>query len=294
MKRLILTADDFGLSPAINQAVEIAHVRGVLTSASLMVTAPYRDDAVARAKQLPNLGVGLHLVLADGLPALPATQIGALVNSRGEFDGHMLGPALRFFFSRSCRKQLEAEIRAQFEAYVATGLRLDHVDVHKHFHLHPTISGAMIRIGLEYGMRSVRVPKEPFIEKKGRRVRRAFLARIHDAALLPWVRLLQNRLEAAAIRHNDHVFGLADTGAMTEAKVLEILEQLPDGVSEMYFHPAATSPVAASAYATHYQYEEEYRALTSAAVRQKLEDIEIRPCTYETLAAEKVALNPQA
>lgn len=283
MRIVILTADDFGLSPSINEAVAMAYGEGLLTSASLMVTAPYREDAVAKAKRLPGLGVGLHLVLADGLPALPAAKIGLLLNSQGRFDRRMLGASLRFFFSRSARKQLEAEIHAQFQAYVATGLELDHVDVHKHFHLHPTISAIMIRVGLQYGMSSVRVPKEPPVGNTGRSGRSQRAARAGYAALLPWVRILQARLDASGIHHNDHIFGLADSGAMSEARILEILDRLSDGVTEIYFHPALNSQAGLSAQPAEYRHAEEYLTLTSTRVRHKLEDLGILRRTYGEL-----------
>ena len=138
MKRLIVTADDFGLAPAVNEAVEQGHRRGILSAASLMVAAPAAADAVARAKRLPKLGVGLHLVLVDGRPVLPPAEIPDLVGPDGRFLADPFRAGVKIFRNPAARRQMEREMRAQLEAFHATGLALDHVNAHHHFHTHPT------------------------------------------------------------------------------------------------------------------------------------------------------------
>ena len=132
MKGLIVTADDFGAAEEVNDAVEQGHRDGILTAASLMVSAPAAASAVARAKTLPRLRVGLHIVLVDGKPTLPASAIPDLVDDAGMFRNDMTAAALRMFCLPRVRRQLEAEIEAQFDAFRATGLTLDHVNTHKH------------------------------------------------------------------------------------------------------------------------------------------------------------------
>lgn len=234
MKRLIVTADDFGLTVPVNEAVEEGHRRGILTAASLMVTGEAAADAVARAKRLPKLGVGLHLVLVDGVPVLPPEQIPDLVGSDGRFSANVLAQGVRIFCLPAARRQLAAEIRAQLEAFRATGLALDHVNAHHHFHLHPTIHQALLRVAGEFGIRAIRLPLEPRLPDRPRGLSGLMEAR--------HARRLRRRLDAARIAHNDHIFGLADTGAMTGAKVRRFLEDLPDGISEIYFHPATARP----------------------------------------------------
>ena len=158
---LIVTADDFGAAVEVNEAVETAHRHGILNAASLMVGAPAAEDAVARAKANPDLRVGLHLVLVDGRSILPPDQVPALVDNQGLFRRNMALAGWAMFARRDARRQLEAEIAAQFEAFAATGLPLDHVNTHKHFHLHPTIAAFILKIGRRHGMRAVRLPIEP-------------------------------------------------------------------------------------------------------------------------------------
>lgn len=254
MKRLIVTADDFGLTLAVNEAVEEGHRRGILTAASLMVTGGAAADAVARAKRMPKLGVGLHLVLVDGTPVLPPERIRALVGSNGGFSSSVLAQGLCIFGRPAARRQLAAEIRAQLEAFRATGLALDHVNAHHHFHLHPTVRRELLRLAGEFGIRAARLPREPRLAGTS----------LGGSFAEAWqARGLRRGLDAAGIRCNDWIFGLAETGAMTGARVLRYLEALPEGVSEIYFHAATERP---AAWPTWYRCREEFEALIDPAV----------------------------
>lgn len=275
-KRLIVCADDFGRDIAVNEAVEEAHRDGVLTVASLMVGAAALVDAVARAKRLPELGVGLHLVLADGAPLLPASEVPALVGADGAFDPNMVRAGFRFYFSPAARRQLAAEIRAQFAAFQATGLPLDHVNGHKHVHLHPTVARLVVEIGREYGMRAVRLPFEPVAP-----LRRA--APGEKPAAPPWspvVSALRRRLDRAGVARNDQVFGIAWSGEMIENRLLALLPHLPDGVSEIYCHPAC----GAASLVPGYRHAEELSALVSPHVRRRIEGLGISLARYRDLS----------
>ncbi|HIQ18342.1 MAG TPA: ChbG/HpnK family deacetylase, partial [Novosphingobium capsulatum] len=148
---LVVTADDFGADEAVNEAVERAHRDGVLTAASLMVTGHAVDDAVARARRLPSLGVGLHLVLVDGQSALPPAPGRALADAQGRFYDNMALTGLRLAISPAARRELAAEIEAQFAAFARTGLPLDHVNAHKHFHVHPVIARMVVDAARRHG-----------------------------------------------------------------------------------------------------------------------------------------------
>jgi hopanoid biosynthesis associated protein HpnK len=254
-RTLIFTADDFGLHERVNEAVERAHLHGVLTAASLMVAAPAARDAVACARRLPDLRVGLHLVLADGAAFLPREAIPALVDADGRFGDNMVRDGFRFFVLPQVRKQLALEIRAQFEAFAKTGLPLDHVNTHKHFHLHPTVLGLIIEIGRDYGMRAMRLPCES----------------PEPLWLKPWISLVRDRLDRAGIAHNDYVVGIAKTGQMTEGVLLDALARLPDGVGEIYCHPAVEGEGALTPGMRGYRHADELAALVSPRVAAAIE-----------------------
>ncbi|HEY3908898.1 MAG TPA: hopanoid biosynthesis-associated protein HpnK [Stellaceae bacterium] len=280
MRRLIVTADDFGRDPAVNEAVEQAHRDGVLTTASLMVGAPAAADAVVRARRLPGLRVGLHLVLVDGRPVLPAAEIETLVGGDGEFDRNMARAGFRYFLLPQARQQLAREIRAQFEAFRATGLELDHVNAHKHLHLHPTVAALTVAIGRGYGMRAMRVPAEPVAA-----LRRAFPGERHPRPLYrPWIEYLRRRLRRAGLAVNDHVFGLAWSGGMTEDRILRLLPHLPEGLSEIYFHPAIERTPALVTAMPGYRHRDELAALLSPTVAARIDELGIGRTTYSQLA----------
>jgi len=244
MKRLIVTADDFGASREVNDAVELAHRDGILTAASLMVTGAATADAVERARALPRLGVGLHVLLVEGRPMLPPEQLPALVAADGNFRTDMVRTAVTIFASPAARRQLAAEVEAQFAAFAATGLPLDHVNAHKHFHLHPTIAGTILKVGRRYGMKAVRAPIEP-----GRVLRTVDGTSAGAGIETVWGKLVRRRMRRAGMAVPDAVFGLAWSGAMTAARVRGIIEHLPEGLTEIYTHPATGSyPGAADGY----------------------------------------------
>lgn len=259
---VVLTADDFGLSVAVNEAVERAHSEGILGAASLMVAGPAVADAVARARRLPALRVGLHLVLIEGPAVLPREQIPDLVDERGWFPADQFRLGLRYFFRPSIRQQLVHEIRAQFARFAATGLRLEHADAHKHMQLHPTIGRLMIEIGREFGLTAVRVPSEP------PRVLAAAGADVSITArmLSCWSELFRRQVRAAGMAAPDAVFGLAWSGRMTAERVKALAPHLPQGLSEVYFHPAARRDALLTELMPAYQQEAELAALLDPMV----------------------------
>jgi hopanoid biosynthesis associated protein HpnK len=171
----------------------------------------------------------------------------------------MVKAGATLFFLPAARRQLEAEITAQFEAFAATGLPLDHVNAHKHFHLHPTIAGLILKVGRRFGLRASRLPIEP----------RAVLGAVEpgDYPAQPvvdlWAGLARRRFRAAGLLVPDHVFGLRWSGAMTAARLGGLIANLPPGLSEIYTHPATGDYLGG---APGYRYREELEALIDPAV----------------------------
>lgn len=260
MKRLIVTADDFGAAPEVNEAVEAAHRGGILTAASLMVSGAAAADAIARARRMPALGVGLHLVLVEGRPVLPAARVSRLVGADGCLRTDMAGLGAAVACSGRVRRQLAAEITAQFEAFAASGLALDHCNAHKHFHLHPLVGAMMISIGRRFGLRAARVPQEPLSVL--RRVEPG-TPRTPGLVTAPFAGLFRRRVRAAGVATSDRVFGLQWSGGMIGSRLAGLIEHLPDGLTEIYLHPA-TGPYPGSA--PGYRYRDELEALTSPGI----------------------------
>ena len=244
-----------------------------------MVGAPAAADAVDRARRMPSLKVGLHIVLSDGYPVLPPSRLPNLVDRSGRFRGDMGRASVRIFVDPMVRRQVADEIAAQFAAFLATGLPLDHVDCHKHWHLHPTIAGLILDIGQRYGMTALRVPSEP--------VRVLRLIEKQTSSRLSWVTspcaaLLKARVRRRRMLAADRVFGLAWSGAMTETRVAGLLAHLPDGLTEFYFHPATSNSF--SGAVPGYCYADELAALMAPRIVSAARAGDIRLIGYSNLA----------
>ncbi len=270
-RRLIVNADDFGRSPAINQAVIRAHAEGILTTASLMVNEPATAEAVALAREHPRLGVGLHLSLLCGSSALPVSQIPGLVNDRGEFSDRPVVVGFKYFVRHNLRAQLRKEIRAQLERFRATGLTLDHVNGHLHLHLHPTVFPILMAETAEFGIRRMRLTRDPFWLNarlaSGRwlyRTSHAFIYRCLSARARP-------SLQRQGIRHTQRVFGLLQNALVDEAYVLRLLPELPAGDSELYSHPSLD------------EFKHEFDALISPRVKDLVQRRSIELIRYQDL-----------
>ena len=253
------------MSETVNEAVECAHRHGVLGSASLMMAGPAAVDAVRRARVMPSLRVGLHVVAVEGPSMLGHAALPSITDARGAFPEDQLGLSLRYLRPRG-RAQLAEEIEAQFAAFAATGLRLDHANAHKHMHLHPVVGGLLIRAGLRHGLGAIRVPAEPpyVLRACGE------TPRLPDVALYRWTRLLRWRAKRAGLRANDHCFGIAWSGQMELNRLLRLIPELPQGVSEIYFHPATEQTDALRRVMPGYRPEAELAALLDPAVRDAL------------------------
>jgi hopanoid biosynthesis associated protein HpnK len=224
---VVVNADDFGRSEEVVAAVIRAHDRGILTSASLMVTGEAADAAVRAARERPGLGVGLHLTLLRGRAVLPPEEIPHLVDHQGCFSGNAFSAGCRYFFGRAARSELAREIRAQFEAFAATGLPLSHVDGHHHLHLHPTVFALLLPLARDFEARAVRVnvadellfslrldPRRPLL-KLGWKITFSLLG-LH----------CRRRLWRWPVGAADRVYGLMQSGNLTAAYLERLFARL--------------------------------------------------------------------
>ena len=198
-------------------------------------------------------------------------EIPDLVDSKGSFSRDLVRSGFRFFCRTGIRKQLEAEIRAQFEAFQKTGLALDHVNSHNHMHLHPAVLRLLLSVGRDYGLTAVRLPNEPPV-RAWKASRKSLGSKLTSYVfLLPWIRLMKRMLRREGISFNDHIFGLSDSGAMTLGLVQRIIMNLPEGVTEIYFHPSKRRCPEIDRDMPDYRHEEEFEALTSKSLLETME-----------------------
>jgi predicted glycoside hydrolase/deacetylase ChbG (UPF0249 family) len=236
--RLILNADDFGLTHGVNRAIRELHQAGALTSATLMATGAAFDDAVAIAHAHPTLGVGLHVVLTDGLPVSRPASIPTLLGP----DGKSLRPSLLDFLQALLRGkiseiEIEREALAQLHKLQRAGIPVTHLDTHKHTHLFPQVTRPLLRIAETNSIRAIRNPFEhPWSLSLGHG---PHLRRLQVHLL----RGLRTRFErhrqtrTASVHTTDGTLGVSATGSLNPATLRQLLAAMPDGLWELVCHP---------------------------------------------------------
>lgn len=275
MKELIVNADDFGLSPGANRAILTAWREGILTSASLMVNGAAFDEAVALSRANPGLQVGLHLTLVQGKATATYDGLPSITDREGNFSDDPVMSGMRFFFLKSLRKQLTEEIEAQFRKFMATGIPLSHVDGHLNIHMHPVVFDILLQLMPKYGITTFRLSRERlFVDLS--LARRRIIGKAGDAFIFgrlaarcrPW-------LERRGIGYAAEVKGLLNSGRMTEQYLMDALDQIGEGMTEIYFHPGCYPDETLRKWMPDYCHEEELAALTSLRIKKKLKSLGI-------------------
>jgi chitin disaccharide deacetylase len=235
-RQLVVNADDLGLTIGVNDGIFDADAMGILTSASLFANAPATADAIRRARGHASLGIGAHLTLVDGEPVLPARDVRSLVGTTGRFY-----PSWKSFIV-ACLKgaislvEVERELTAQVSRLFGAGVRLTHLDAHKHVHAYPPIFAIVARMAARFGIPTVRVPYEPFtvhalVDRGPARTHAAF-----NAAMWPWARRNVRTARGLGLRTPRFV-GRIHTGILDRAVVRDLIRAVPPGVTELMVHP---------------------------------------------------------
>jgi hopanoid biosynthesis associated protein HpnK len=237
LSRLIINADDFGLTSGVNRAILELHQAGVLTSTTLMARAGATPEAIRMALASPSLGVGCHIVLVDGEPVLPPNEIPSLIDKKtGSFPPSLTTFLARLFSGRVSPAEIEAESAAQIALLQRAGLRLTHIDTHKHTHMFPPVLDGVLRAARKAGIRAVRNPFEP--EWAVRATPRASLARTFEVIALrrlgPFFRGLIAKHHATT---TDGTIAVTGTGRFDTDTVRALLREMPEGSWELVTHP---------------------------------------------------------
>ncbi len=274
--RLILTADDFGIWPEVNDAVIAGYENGVVSSASLRVSATASNSAAVAARIRPGLSVGLQLVLCDGQSTLPRRHIRDLVDSSGRFVDRPLEAAWHYRKRGGLRDQLKAEVRAQIEKFLSTGLYLSFVSSHYNLHLQPTVLSILRELAEDYPVIALRRP----CAKLGAYDRRSgvggFERRVEGrlvGLMVGWGGLRARRFVGP-----DHVDVLSPQRPTTEGEVASRLTRLPSGVTELVCRPGSLLP--------QFDGMAEAAVVTSRRVRDAISASGAELISYRTLVEE--------
>lgn len=274
--RLILTADDFGLWPEINDAVIAGYESGVVSSTSLRVSATGSNSAAVAARIRPGLAVGLQLVLCDGNSTLPRRHIRDLVDSSGRFVDRPLEAAWLYRGRGGLREQLKAEIRAQVEKFLSTGLYLSFVTAHYNLHLHPTVLAVLKELAEDYPILALRRPCTRLVASENRANAGSFEAHVEKTLIGAMVRY--GGLRARGFVGPDRVDVLCPTRPATEAGVADRLKSLRGGVTELVCRPGSLLP--------QFDGVAEAAIVTSRLVRDALTASGVELISYRTLFEE--------
>ena len=250
MSKLIVNADDFGLTSGVNRAILELHDAGRLTSATLMAKAEATNEAVEIARNTPTLGVGCHVVLLDGDPVLPASQLPTLTDPRTGRFHPTLGAFLKGVATRKIHmKEVKAEAYAQIALLQERGVQLTHVDTHKHTHMIPRVLCPLIHAAKACGISRVRNPFEPawsvnatsnapFVRRAQVQLLRLFASRFHKF------------VSEAGFNTTAGTLGVLATGTLDAATVRSIATAIPtreNAVYELVTHPGYNDADLASA-----------------------------------------------
>jgi predicted glycoside hydrolase/deacetylase ChbG (UPF0249 family) len=304
VRKLIVNADDFGLTAGVNRAIVETHTAGVVSSTTLMANGAQFDDAVTLARATPSLSVGCHVVLVDGTPVSPTHTVDTLRAIRSaepdNFFASLSAFAARATLGGFDRDQLVDEVVAQIRKIQSTGIQVTHLDTHKHAHIFPEILNALLRAARICGVRAIRNPVVPV---------KALPARLFKGKPHLWKRYTQVRVLHTFARHflkqtkraglltPDGVLGVIETGATESGGFSSLLREtiaaLPDGTWELVCHPGYNdADLAAVNTRLRDSRDEERRLLTSPELRKFLEEQKIQLIGYREFAAQPSEKSP--
>jgi len=287
LKRLIVNADDFGVTRGVNRGIIRCHEDGIVTSTTIMANGDAFEDAVGLARARPQLGVGVHVTLVGGRATASRSEIGELADPKGDLPKTLYSLLRKSAAGRITRQHIEREIRSQIERVLAAGIRPTHLDTHKHSHMYPTVMKALTSTAQSYAISKVRMPFETFGAVL-RSMGRMKLATLGRSTLVLSVQANRSHFRryarAKALHTPDHFFGFAVTGELVRDGVLRILRALPDGTSELVCHPGYNDrDLDAQPTRLKRERETEMAALTDTDVKKEIAARGIQLISYREL-----------
>lgn len=297
MRRLIVNADDFGLTSGVNRGIVEAHTHGIVTSATLMACGAQFEEAVALARQAPKLSVGCHVVLVDGSPQLRREEVSCLIaaqsaaksapNSTGRSEDeprfrNSLGKlALMAATGGLDQQQIETEITAQIRKLQNAGIRVSHLDSHKHTHMFPLVFKAMFSAAQKCGIKAVRNPFEPILFTAAGSWKRQIQLQI----LRRYQAGFQKALAETGLATPDGCIGVLATGGLTQEIFCELMKRLPEGTWEFVTHPGYNDAELDKVQTRlRHSREKELEILTSDEVKTLLGREQIELISYQDFA----------
>jgi hopanoid biosynthesis associated protein HpnK len=284
-REVIFNADDFGLCKSINAGVIESHEKGVVSSASIMVTGEAFDEAAAYAAQNKSLDMGLHLALCDGRPVCDPAEVPSLLEKDGKFHSGYPAFVKSYFGGKISLAEVEKEFRAQLAKARAAGLEISHLDSHQHLHALPAILQVVIRLAKEYNVPAIRYPDERDVEVISALLEGRAVRSLQKMGLSMVCRKGRGMLNGSGLASTDHFFGVMEAGRWNFKSLRHTIAALRPGVTEICCHPRS-EPAPEKQYDWGYNFKEELAALASAGLRQFIEEQDVRLTTFRDCFAK--------
>jgi chitin disaccharide deacetylase len=282
LRRLIINADDFGLTLGVNRGIIESHKRGIVTSTTLMACGEAFEDAVSMSRSAPTLSTGCHVVLVDGTPVLRPTKVDSLIARPGmpKFRQSLMSFAWLAAAGRLDQSQICEEVSAQIRRLQAAGVQVSHLDSHKHTHIFPAVLRGVLRAARECGIPALRNPFEPLVFATVRQWKRQFQLRL----LRRFRARFREMLAQTGINTPDGCIGIAATGGLTLRTFKMLLENLPEGTWEFVSHPGYNDPdLSRVSTRLRESRETELAIFTSPSLREVIKDEGIQLISYAQL-----------
>lgn len=273
MKKLIVNADDFGLHESINNAIIEGHQSGCVSSTSIMPAGRAFQHAAQLSSQNRLLGVGVHLTLVGLEPLSEPEQVCSLIDGQGRFFKNYIHFLLKYVQGKIRREEIRQEMALQIERVIAAGIPVTHLDSHQHLHIVPGIFEVVVELAKCYHIGAVRIPDEAYFFTGGYPFSLSRILGRTGLTLLS--RLVRMKIARQGLAAPDHFFGMLSGGHMSEDYLLQIVEQLPEGVSEIMMHPGKENELLEHEYGWDYDWEGEFTAVASETVRSVLKKQDI-------------------
>jgi len=287
VRRLIVNADDLGLTRGVNRGIIEAHQNGIVSSSTLMATGAAFEDAAQLAATHPKLSVGCHIVLIDGFPILPARQVSSLIdkNQKDRFYYDLPRFAFRALGGRFSADQIEAEAAAQIRKLQASGIEVSHIDTHKHTHVFPQVLSPLLRAAKACGVRAIRNPFEPLGLSSFFSAHPRLWPRYIEVNLLrSFTPMFRSAIQKMGILSPQGTFGVGYTGIMNAGRLGMLLSKMRNETWELVCHPGYNdSDLQAIRTRLLDSRVEELNLLTAPATRKILSDTGIQVISYREL-----------
>lgn len=286
MRRLIVNADDFGLTPGVNRAIAEAHERGIVTSTTLMANSGSFDEAVRLAKADSGWSIGCHVVLLDGNPLIDPARVTSLVRRKdhGSFRDGVGGFAVRALTGWIDTEEVQAEVTAQIRKLQAAGIEVSHVDTHKHTHIFPAALAGVLRAARTCGVRAIRNPFEVIAANYVRLQRGMWKRHAQLKTLNGFAGMFRRAVAKAGLRTPDGTLGIVATGHLNPSLFDAIAENMPEGTWEFVCHPGyVDGELGAIRTRLRESREQELAVLTAPETRKALQGRGIELISYKEL-----------